>query len=96
MQPLQRRLRAEDYRPLADYLAAHTAPTVTLTLVEIEALLGKQLPPCARDRSRWLRRAPQEGYRRLVTPLGWTVDAVHRRRVVQAITFVRAEREGPG
>ena len=61
--------------------------TVTLTLAEIEALLGKRLPLSARVHGWWLRRSPQAGYRRLLTPLGWTVGAVHRRRAVQAITL---------
>ena len=60
MQPLPRRLRAEDYRPLADYLAAQPAATttVTLTLAEIEALLGKRLPLSARSHGWWRRQAP--------------------------------------
>ena len=40
------------YEPLAAYLAALTIDEVTLTLVEIEAIIGAPLPRSAGVRSR--------------------------------------------
>ena len=92
--PYRRRLLlAEDYQPLADALERQPTSTVTLTLAEIEALLGLPLPPSARTRAWWMNR-PERGYRRLLAPLGWTVGEVRRRHGVQSVTFVKATGSG--
>ena len=94
-QPYRRRLLlAEDYQPLADALERQSASTVTLTLAEIEALLGLPLPPSARTRSWWVDRSRHAAYRRLLAPLGWTVSEVRRRHGVEAVTFVKAPVRG--
>ena len=94
MHPLRRPLHAVDYQPLADELERQPATVVTLALAEIEALLGRRLPPSARTRSWWVDRSRHAAYRRLLTPLGWTVSAVHRRRAVEAVTFVKMDAGG--
>ena len=94
MQRLPRPLRVKDYQPLADYLARQSAATVTLTFAEIETILGQRLPPSARTRAWWMHGVPRRGYRRLLTPLGWMVGAVHRRRAVEAVTFMKADARG--
>jgi len=48
------------YDRLADHLAALDAPVVTLTLGEIEAVIGS-LPPAARHQSGWWGETPSEG-----------------------------------
>ena len=93
--PYRRRLLlAEDYQPLADALERQSTSTVTLTLAEIEALLGLPLPPSARTRSWWVDRSRHAAYRRLLAPLGWTVGEVRRRYGVQAVTFVKTDAGG--
>ena len=93
--PYRRRLLlAGDYQPLADYLTHQSTATVTLTLAEIEMLLGLPLPPSARTRAWWVARTVQPPHRRLLAPLGWTVGAVHRRHGVEAVTFVKADAGG--
>ena len=92
--PYRRRLLlAEDYQPLADALERQSTSTVTLTLAEIEVLLGLPLPPSARTRAWWMDR-PERGYHRLLAPLGWTVSEVRRRHGVQSVTFVKANARG--
>ncbi len=46
-------MRNSKYRPLFDYLHQRTEAEVTLTLAEIEALLGKKLPSSARSNRGW-------------------------------------------
>lgn len=41
------------YDPLARYLATYPGDRVTLTLAEIEAIVGAPLPPGARQRKWW-------------------------------------------
>ena len=94
MQPSRRHLQAADWQPLAEYLERQPAALVTLRLAEIEALLGRPLPPSAATQRWWLRGAPREGYRRVLTPLGWTVRAVDMRYGVQSVTFVKATGSG--
>ena len=94
MHPLRRPLHAVDYQPLADELERQPATVVTLALAEIEALLGRRLPPSARTRSWWVDRSRHAAYRRLLAPLGWTVSEVRRRHGVEAVTFVKAPVSG--
>jgi hypothetical protein len=41
------------YRPLGAYLVRQPGPTCSLTVAEVEALLGRPLPPSARTRRTW-------------------------------------------
>ena len=73
------------YQPLIDHLAGQPAATtsVSLTLADIEGLLGEPLPRAAGMRSWWHRSAPRW---RLVRAAGWQVElVVFQRRVA---TFV--------
>ena len=90
MRSLRPHLQAADWQPLAEYLECQPAALVTLRLAAIEALLGRPLPPSVATQRWWMRDAPREGYRRLLTPLGWTVRAVDMRYGVQSVTFVKA------
>ena len=94
MRPRRRLLRAENYQPLVEYLEHQPGPSVTLTLADIETLLGRSLPSSARTRAWWMARGRRTGYRRLLAPLGWTVGAVQVRRDPPSITFVKAPVSG--
>ena len=77
------------YAPLACYLAAQPGDRVTLTLAEIEAIIGAPLPPGARRR-RWWRLTPgPTGLRPLVQAVGWqlALDGLWGRE--PAVMFVR-------
>ena len=89
-----RYLQTADWQPLAEYLERQPAALVTLRLAEIEALLGRPLPPSVVTQRWWMRGAPREGYRRLLTPLGWTVRTVDMRYGVQSVTFVKMDASG--
>ena len=91
---MQRRplpLSAEDFQPLVDELAGQPADTVTLTLTlaEIETILGRPLPRFASTRGWCMDLGRQAHQRRLVTAAGWTVSAVHFRGPVPAVTFAK-------
>ena len=58
------------YRPLQDYLHGQTSPKLELTLIEIEQIIGNELPPSAYAPHWWIsgentRRRPlwQEAWR---------------------------------
>jgi hypothetical protein len=79
------------YRPLADYLAALPAETatVTLTISEIEAIIGAPVPRAARTAPFWtnVRVVPPPTWLRA----GWWVQGVRRvPHGERAVTFVRA------
>ena len=42
------------YNPLRDYLRQQTSPRLELSFVEIEAILGRRLPPSAYARQWWI------------------------------------------
>jgi hypothetical protein len=80
------------YAPLIRYLTALPAEAVTLTLVEIEAIIAAPLPPSARRSSFWTKSprslAPppwlRAGWRVLRTELHARPPAVHFARVATA------------
>lgn len=77
------------YDPLSDYLAQASGERVTLTLDEIEAIIGASLPPTASSSQFWgnyLHAWPAPVWRRV----GWRVAPFAPRSPVQAVTFVRA------
>ncbi len=78
------------YTPLAAYLAAQPPMTltVTLTLEEIEQVLGKVLPAVARTRG-WWKASGRWGQPRPWRALGWEVSATELRTVPPRITFAR-------
>ena len=79
------------YQPLADYLAALPADTaeVTLTVPEIEALLGEPLPASA-GKASWWANTPTVGSTRPWRQVGWRAVQVHLRQTPGVVTFVRA------
>ena len=77
---------ASIYQPLGTYLARQPGPTHALTFREIEAILGRPLPPNAHTRRDWWTNVPahsQADHGWLAA--GWEVDTVDRRR--QTVTF---------
>ena len=82
--------RTPKYQPLGDYLAAQPgdAVTVTLTLPEIERLVGQELPLSAHVPHWWMHDAAR-GQGRAWLRVGWRVTHAQVRRVPSAITFAR-------
>ena len=50
------------YTPLYAYLSAQTAPQLTLTLQEIESILGDRLPPSAYRHIQWWSNSATKAY----------------------------------
>ena len=74
------------YQPLGAHLARQPGPTHTLTFGQIEAILGRPLPPNAHARRDWWTNVParsQADHGWLVA--GWQVAGVDRGR--QTVTF---------
>jgi hypothetical protein len=84
-----RRLGPSKYAPLAAYLAALHADAVTLTIPEIEAIVGAPLPPSARQRSFWGNSRRGTFDIRPWAQVGWWVVRAEVRLAPPAITFVR-------
>ncbi len=82
------------YQPLHDYLTAHPGDRVTLTLAEIEAIIGAALPAGARQRTWWQITQGPTGVRSTVHAAGWRIvlDSFWGRN--PAVTFVRNGAEG--
>ena len=79
------------YQPLVDYLAGQppSTPTVTLTLAEIEQVLGQPLPAAASTQTWW---TAQRGWDRQPRPwlaAGWRVANVAMRGMPPTVTFAR-------
>ncbi|MGD9891720.1 MAG: hypothetical protein AB7R89_33525 [Dehalococcoidia bacterium] len=85
---MPRWLGPRKYDPLAAYLAQVTDDQVTLTLAEIEAILGTPLPATATSSDFWRNYArawPAHAWR----DVGWRVARHPSRQAVTAVTFVR-------
>jgi hypothetical protein len=73
------------YQPLADWLAAYTGDSVTLTLAQVEAILGQPLPVLARIERAWWA-STRNRYVLTWRTLGWEATLDRRLRTVR---FVR-------
>ena len=85
------------YDALARYLAAQSADRVTLTLAEIEAIIGQPLPAGARQRRWWgVPHASPFMLRPVIRAAGWrlVLDAFWGR--TPAVTFVRDDTSNVG
>ena len=96
---MQRRplpLSAKDFQRLVNALAGQPAGmlTLTLTLAEIEAILGRPLPRAASTRAWWIDQGKHARHRRLLMAAGWAARAVHFRGPVPSVTFVKAAANG--
>ncbi len=82
---------ASKYQPLADFLTAQSPETltVTLTLPEIEVLLGQELTLSA-HRHAWWRNDPSQRQPRAWLGAGWRVTHAQVKQAPSAITFTRA------
>ena len=74
--------------PLRTFLAEQPpeTPSVALTLVDVETLVGGAVPPTGRTRGYWWDRGPRSMGQRLAV-IGWRVTQV--RVHPPTITFVR-------
>ena len=81
------------YDPLAAYLAALPVETttVTLTLAEIEALIGAPLPASAWLPSWWVNAAVGQPQVRAWSAAGRRAVQLHLRQTPPSVTFVRAD-----
>ena len=73
----------------ADYLIGQSVDSVTLTLAQVEAVLGQALPRIAYTRSWWTNPGLQTSHRRAWVGAGWQVAAVDARSAVPTVTFTR-------
>ena len=76
------------YAPLARYLMALSVDAVTLTLGEVEQIVGAPLPVSARSVMFWSNHAPTPQARAWLG-VGWRTARSSRRQWVAAVTFVR-------
>ena len=79
----------DPYEPLRLHLAAHPGEELTLTFVELEALLGIPLPDEAWLRT-WWTNAPGVPHARAWLRAGWRVRWVRRSGDQAAVTFSRS------
>ncbi len=77
---------ASVYRPLGDYLTRQPGPICVLTFREIEARLGRPLPPVSRARRDWWANyhAHTQAYHGWLA-VGWRSETVDLAR--QLVTF---------
>ncbi len=89
---MSRHLGPRKYAPLAAYLAEHTEDQVTLTLAEVEQIIGAALPSSASARGWWSNSAGLH-HARAWRAVGWRVAAVNLG--VRTVTFVRLPGDSP-
>ena len=83
----------ERYGLLGDYLTAQPGDTVTLSLSEVETIIGEPLPPMAGTRVWWMgRRTSRQS--RAWGAAGWRVVSVAFRVAAPTVTFKRARSDG--
>ena len=78
------------YQPLADYLASQNEDEVTLTLTDIEQLVGTPLPRLASTRRFWANHASGHSPAYAWQGVGWRVATADVRR--DRVTFQRGAR----
>ena len=79
---------ASVYQPLGAYLAQQPGPTHALTFAEVEAILGRPLPPTASAERAWNWWTNDPGHSQADygwLAAGWQVAGVDRGR--QTVTF---------
>ncbi len=77
------------YDPLVRYLAAQSSDRVTLTLAEIEAVIGARLPAGARQRQWWQGTPSLNAVRLPVRAVGWRIVLDQFWGRTPVVTFVR-------
>ena len=83
------------YHPLTRYLAAQPGDRVTLTLAEIEAIIGVPLPAGARQRHWWQMRQGAASLGSVVRAAGWRLVLDDFWGRTPAVTFVRGGSSDP-
>jgi hypothetical protein len=86
---MARRAGPHKYDPLAAYLAALRVDAVTLTLAEIEVIIGAPLPRSASQVSFWTNYGWNYYAARGWLAVGWRVAQLHRTLDIAAVTFAR-------
>jgi hypothetical protein len=86
---MARHIGPRKYVPLTAYLAARPVDEVTLTLAEVEQIIGAPLPVSARQRNYWTNS--RQGLFRVRPWLaaGWRVVRTELHREPPAVTFAR-------
>ncbi len=83
------------YARLGAWLAVQSAPRATVPSAEVEAIIGRRLPPSARTTTTWWwsseRRGPLPA--RAWLAAGWRLEAVDRQAAV--VTYVRVAERPP-
>ncbi len=80
------------YDPLAVYLAGLSEDRVTLTLAEIEQILGQALPRTAGTRHWWVNTAQMRQAQARLSA-GWIVRECALRTASRTVTFARQPAE---
>jgi hypothetical protein len=83
---MRRRSWPPKYQPLADYLAALDGDRITLTLAEIERIIGAALPRSAWTHTWWVNTVSSV-QAQVWLGAGWEVSARSLRTSPAAITF---------
>jgi hypothetical protein len=81
------------YRPLASYLSAQGGARIELTFEQIEALIGRPLPPSAGGRGWWRNYGRTRAHARSWLDAGWRVEEPHPRE--RRVAFVPAATPRP-
>jgi hypothetical protein len=86
---MARHIGPRKYVPLTAYLAARPVDEVTLTLAEVEQIIGAPLPVSARQRNYWTNS--RQGLFRVRPWLaaGWCVTTAAMRVLPPTVTFAR-------
>jgi hypothetical protein len=82
------------YLPIAQYLAIQEAEMVTLTLMQIETILGFPLPMTAYADGAWWRR-PVHTQVRAWSALGWEARLLYKTPVVVVFTRTTGQEDEP-
>ena len=77
------------YGPLSRYLAEQPADRVTLTLPELAAIVGRQMPARAREAAFWSNDRWSSGPSGAWRSVGWQVTGRVYQHPTWRITFVR-------
>ena len=79
------------YQPLGDFLRAYPDDSVTLSFAEIEAILGRSLPPLAGRNIRWWSNKQGPTHARVWLSIGWERRSVNLQS--QMVIFVRVSKD---
>lgn len=86
-----------EHNPLLTYLAQQPDPKVSLTFAEIESVIGRPLPPSAKEYSAWwaneMASDPKREHAHSWLDAGFQASADFRRK---RVTFLKSRLDGGG